>query len=429
MQTVPFFRPYLDDSEINAVVETLRSGWLTTGQRAVEFEKEFSSYVHQAYAVAVNSCTAALHLALEALGVRSGDTVLVPTMTFAATAEVVRYLDAKPLLVDCNPDDFNLSVQDATEKLAAALGRGERVTAIVPVHVAGQIADMERVLLLARAHGLKVVEDAAHCCPAYYRRGENEPWRPVGAESDAVCFSFYANKCITTGEGGMACTGNAQWAERMRIMSLHGISKDAWKRFAADGSWHYEIIAPGFKYNLTDIAAALGIIQLRRADRFLELRRSRAELYQRLLGDVEEIVLPKELSNRQHAWHLYMIRLRLNKLRINRAEFVSALKTRGIGASVHWLPLHMHPYYRETYGYKPQDLPFAAGLYPQIVSLPLYPSMTDGEVEYVCGSIKDIIAAAVSAGSAGSSQAPSARTDPPMLQCTNPLTHRRTDAL
>ncbi|SPE62350.1 conserved hypothetical protein [Verrucomicrobia bacterium] len=264
---------------------------------------------------------------------------------------------------------------------------------------------------LARRYDLKVIEDAAHCCPAYYQaagngaqaRGLQTPnsklgtphsgsvWLPVGQDADITCFSFYANKCITTGEGGMGCTNNDEYADRMRIMSLHGISKDAWKRFTNEGSWYYEIIAPGFKYNLTDIAAAIGVHQLRRASELHERRRAIAALYTGLLEEVEELVLPRELPGRIHSWHLYAIRLRPHRLSIDRARVIQQLKEKGIGTSVHWLPLHMHPYYRDTYGYQPEDLPVAAALYPELITLPLYPGMTEGDVAYVCEALKSVI--------------------------------------
>ena len=445
---VPFYRPSLTNAEIDEVVECLKSGWLTTGPKTKRFEQEFAGYVAQKHAVALNSCTAALHLALEAVGLQSGEVAVVPTMTFAATAEVVRYFNATPLLVDCRESDFNLDVADAERRIEQALAKGSRVVAILPVHYGGQIGDVAGVHSLARRFNLKVIEDAAHCCPSYYRvhgttgrqdhglrdhgprtmegdggrrtedggrQGKAEKlktemlkgptlnsqlstlnyaangWKPVGASADITCFSFYANKCITTGEGGMACTQRDDYAERMRIMSLHGISKDAWKRFTAEGSWYYEIVAPGFKYNLTDIAAAIGIHQLRRAD---ELHRKRAQwagLYSRLLADVEEVILPTQQPDRIHSWHLYAIRLRLHRLRINRAEVIDALKQAGITTSVHWMPLHLHPYYREKYGYKAEDFPVAARLYPEIITLPLYPDMTEAEVTYVCDALKGIV--------------------------------------
>ena len=389
MKTIPFHVPHLDEAEINEVVDTLRGGWLTTGPKTKQFEAEFARYVKQKHAVALNSCTAALHLALEAIGLRAGQAVIVPTMTFATTAEVVRYFNAKPILVDCRASDFNYDPADAEAKLKAAK---EQVVAILPVHYGGQIVDMAATLRLADRYDLKIIEDAAHCCPAYYRTDAGGPWLPVGTETAISCYSFYANKTITTGEGGMACTQNDEYADRMRIMSLHGISRDAWKRFTATGSWYYEILAPGFKYNLTDIASAIGLHQLRKADRFREQRERWAKLYTERLRNVEELILPVEMPDRIHSWHLYEVRLQVKRLRIDRAQFLAALKECGIGTSVHWLPLHMHPYYRETYGYRPEDLPQAAALYPELISLPIYPDLGEEGVERVCEALKSIIA-------------------------------------
>ncbi len=393
MKTIPFYRPNIEQAEIDEVVDTLKSGWLTTGPKTKQFEAEFAAYLQQKHAIALNSCTAALHLALEAIGLQRGDSVIVPTMTFAATAEVVRYFGANPILVDCRASDFNLDPVDAEAKIMAARKRGEKVVAILPVHYGGQVGDMAAIQQLAARHKLIVIEDAAHCCPAYYRANASAPWKPVGSDAAISCYSFYANKTITTGEGGMACTQNDTYAERMRIMSLHGISRDAWKRFTAEGSWYYEIVAPGFKYNLTDIAAAIGLHQVRKADRLHKLRAQRAAYYTEQLRDVEELTLPREQLDRIHSWHLYVIRLKLDKLKIDRAQCITELKQRGIGTSVHWMPLHMHPYYRETFGYRPEDLPVAASLYPEIISMPLYPDLPKAEVEYVCGALKEIIAA------------------------------------
>ena len=415
MLKIPFYKPSIGTEEIDEVVATLKGGWLTTGPKTKQFEKDFGAYLHQKHAIAVNSCTAALHLALEAIGIKAGQSVVVPTMTFAATAEVVRYFGARPLLVDCRVEDFNLDIADAEKRIQAALAAGQ---AIIPVHYGGQVGDVVGVQKLARRFNLKIVEDAAHCCPAFYNKPEisgqglevsssvvrdgwsvvgsqttDDRWHPVGSSADISCYSFYANKTITTGEGGMACTQNDEYADRMRIMSLHGISRDAWKRFTAEGSWYYEIIAPGFKYNMTDIAAAIGIHQLRKADEMHRKRTKWAELYSRLLGGIEELILPRQQPDRVHSWHLYVIRLKLHRLKIDRAQFITELQHRGIGTSVHWMPLHMHPYYRETYGYAPDDLPMASSLYPEIITLPLYPDMTEGDVHYVCDSIQEILAA------------------------------------
>ncbi len=391
MHSIPFYKPSIGEAEINEVVDCLRTGWLTTGPKAKQFETEFARYLRRTHAVAVNSCTAALHLALEAVGLKAGQTVVVPTMTFAATAEVVRYFGATPLLVDCRAADLNLDVADAARRIEGALARGEEVTAIIPVHYGGQIGDIAGVNALAERYDLKIIEDAAHCCPAYYRDDAGSPWKTVGTEAEISCFSFYANKTITTGEGGMACTESQQHADRMRIMSLHGISRDAWKRYSAEGSWCYEIIAPGYKYNLADTAAAIGLHQLRKADRLHEKRTQWARLSSEYLSEVDELILPKEMPNRIHSWHLYSVRLRLDRLNVDRAAVISEMKSAGIGTSVHWMPLHLHPYYREMLGCEPSDYPCAAAIYPELVSLPLYPDLTPEQVEYVCRTLKEII--------------------------------------
>jgi len=392
MPAIPFYKPSIGEPEINEVVECLRSGWLTTGPRTKQFESEFASYLQRTHAVAVNSCTAALHLALEAIGLKPGQAVVVPTLTFAATAEVVRYFNATPLLVDCRLDDFNMDAADAGRRIEAARARGQSVAAIIPVHYGGQIGDMTGICELAKHHDLAIVEDAAHCCPAYYRDDACSPWKPVGAAAAVSCFSFYANKTITTGEGGMACTDHEELADRMRLMALHGISRDAWQRFTLNGSWYYEIIAPGYKYNLSDVAAAIGLHQLRKADRLHEQRTQRARLYAELLGDMEELVLPRELPDRIHSWHLYSVRLQVDRMSIDRAGVIAEMKRAGIGTSVHWMPLHQHPYYRETYGCQPADYPCAAGVYPELLSLPLYPDLTAEEVAHVCRTLKEILA-------------------------------------
>jgi len=388
MLPIPFYKPSIGEEEINEVVDTLRSGWLTTGPKVKQFEAEFSQYLGHRHSIAVNSCTAALHLALEAIGLKAGQFVVVPTMTFAATAEVVRYFNAVPLLVDCRPSDFNLDVIDAHRKICEARARGDEVVAIVPVHYGGQIGDVAGVRALAKEFNLRVIEDAAHCCPAWYRENENEPWLPVGSSAEISCYSFYANKTITTGEGGMACTDSEEHADRMRLMSLHGISRDAWKRYTADGSWYYEIIAPGFKYNLTDIAAAIGLHQLRKADKMHEQRAQRAQLYTELLADVDDLIVPRELPNRIHSWHLYPIRLQKTGKRADRSNVISELRAAGISTSVHWMPLHLHPYYREALGYKPSDCPCATSIYPELISLPLYPDLTPQEIERICDTLK-----------------------------------------
>ena len=392
MRSIPFFKPTISDAEIQEVVATLKSGWLTTGPKVKQFECGFAEYVGVQQAVALNSCTAALHLALEAVGLQADDSVLVPSMTFAATAEVVRYFGARPILVDCREHDFNMDVDDAERRLQLALADGARVKAVIPVHFAGQIGDVAGIKSLAERYSLDVIEDAAHCCPAYFRDSEADQWQSVGSTADISCYSFYANKTITTGEGGMACTDNEEYADRMRVMSLHGISKDAWKRYFPDSNWYYEIVAPGYKYNMADIAACLGIHQLRAADSFFQRRRELSDQYRELLGDVDELILPREEPNRKHSWHLFVIRLRKDSLSIDRNQFITELKGHGIGTSVHFTPLHMHPYYRDTYGYVPEELPVCADLYEGILTLPLYPSMEDDDVEYVCREVRSLVA-------------------------------------
>ncbi len=396
---VPFFRPQITDAEVDEVVATLRSGWLTTGPRVKRFEEDFARAVGAPHAVAVNSCTAALHLAVEALGLKAGEAVIVPTMTFAATAEVVRYLGAIPLLVDCDPVTLNLDFEDAQRKLdALAAGRpagrvpaGTRVAGIVPVHVGGLMLDVARLQALAERHGLWVVEDAAHSFPASWRRERSAAWQRCGDNTAAIsCFSFYANKTITTGEGGMATTADEVLAERMRVMSLHGLSQDAWKRFSKGGSWDYRILAPGFKYNLTDVAAAIGIHQLARAEEMRQGRETVARRFLEAFADTEELDLPADDENRIHSWHLFPIRLRLDRLSIDRNTFMQELKARGVGCSVHWRPLHLHPYYAQTFGWRPDDLPAATAVFDRLVSLPIFPGMREEEIAGVVDTVRGL---------------------------------------
>ena len=378
---IPFALPDITAAEIQAVSEALASGWITTAARTKSFEAEFAARVGVAHGVAVNSCTAAMHLALEALGVGAGDEVIVPTLTFAATAEVVRYMGARPVLVDVRAGDQNM------DPAAAERAITDRTRVIIPVHFGGQACDMNPIMALARGRGLKVVEDAAHAFPA------SHDGRSIGGIGDVTCFSFYATKTITTGEGGMATTDNDQWADRMRVMSLHGISKDAWKRYTAEGSWYYEIVAPGFKYNMTDIAAAMGREQLKRADEMLARRREIARTFQAALDGLDALETLEVHDFDAHAWHLFVVRLREGVLEIDRAAFIEALRERGVGASVHFIPLHMHPYYRETYGHQPEDLPVALDCYQRSLSLPIYSKMDDGQVTRVMEAVAEICAA------------------------------------
>lgn len=397
--TVPFFRPDLTEAEIEEVAQTLRSGWLTTGPKVRRFEEEFASAVGAAHAVGLNSCTAALHLAVAGLGLGPGQAVLVPTMTMAATAEVVRYLGAVPVLVDCEADTLNLDFDDAERKiedlaagrLPESLGQDLEPVGILPVHVGGLMIDLDRLNAFAERHGLWVVEDAAHAFPAAWRRDAGSPWRRCGENTSAVsCFSFYANKTITTGEGGMATTDDEELAQRMRLLSLHGLSADAWDRFGSKSSWDYRIVAPGYKYNLTDIAAAIGIHQLARAEEMRRARQSRVEEYCEALISVDEIELPPDDDNRIHSWHLFLVKLNLDRLTIDRNAFSEELRRRGIGHSVHWRPLHCHPYYAETFSWSPDHLPVASATWPRILTLPLFPTMSDGELKTVIDALREI---------------------------------------
>ena len=397
---VPFFRPPITEEDIAAVEACLRSGWLTTGPRVKEFEHSFAAYMGVEHAIALSSCTAALHLALEAIGVQRGDLVIAPTLTFAATAEVIHYFGATPVLVDVEPTTLccdpalveetlvRLSQGRAVAGVRASEGKRAKgkVRALIAVHYGGQMADMLALRRIANAYNIALVEDAAHCVPAALRDPASI-WHPVGSLGDVACFSFYANKCITTGEGGMAVTSSSRWAERIRTMSLHGISQDAWNRYSEKGSWYYEIIAPGYKYNLTDMAAALGLSQIKRADQLLEQRRAIARRYTEAFTNVPGLILPTALDDRRHAWHLYPIRLKLEQWTLDRRRFIEELKGKGVVASVHWMPLHMHPYYRETYGFESGVLPVAEAAYDRLVSLPLFPGMRDEEVDWVVKSV------------------------------------------
>jgi perosamine synthetase len=392
---VPFFRADLGDDEIKEVIACLRSGWLTTGPRARQFEADFARRVGAKHAVAVNSCTAALHLAVESLDLRPGQAVLVPTMTFAATAEVVRYQGAVPILVDCDATTLNMDLADAERKLQAyrrgklSAAPGAKVTGMIAVHVGGLMMDVEALHAFSRRHGLWLVEDAAHALPAAWRRGPAHRWRQCGQNTAAVtCFSFYANKTITTGEGGMAVTDDARRADHLRQMSLHGLSHDAWDRYRGSGSWDYRIIAPGYKYNLTDIAAAIGIHQLRRAEALRERREAIARAYRRELAGIVQLELPPAPADRIHAWHLFPIRLRLERLSVDRNEFFQRLHRRGVCCSVHWRPLHLHPYYQRNFGWMAGEFPVATAEWRRLISLPIYPSMTGEEQGHVIRQVR-----------------------------------------
>lgn len=385
---LPFALPSIGEAEIAEVVDTLRSGWLTTGPKTHRFEREFAAFVGARHALAVNSATAGLHLALDAIGLRRGEIVITSPLTFTATAEVVRYFGARPMFVDIRPDIMNLDPTKLKQALAA-LPREERrrVRAVIPVHFGGQACDMDEILRIAAAADLRVVEDAAHALPA--RVGG----RVIGSIGDLTVFSFYSTKTITTGEGGMVTTDSDEYAERIQVMRLHGISRDAWNRYGEGGSWYYEVVAPGYKYNMPDLAAAIGLHQLARAEEFRQARERLAQRYTRAFAEVEEIETPVALPDRQHAWHLYVIRLRTERLALSRAQFIEALRERQIGASVHFIPLHLQPYYRDKYGYRRGDFPEAERAFDRAVSLPIYPRMTDQDQQDVIDAVREIITA------------------------------------
>ena len=383
---LPFSRPDLDGSELSLIAEALESGWITTGAMTHRLEREFAARVGAAHAVAVNSCTAALHLALEAIGVGPEDEVITTPYTFASTAEVIRYFGARPRFVDVQSDTLNID----PDAVAAAIG--PRTRALLPVHVGGHPADMDALDHLAAKNGLALIEDAAHSLPAAYRGATIGSRRPrLGDVPQLTCFSFYATKTMTTGEGGMICTDDESLADRCRLMSLHGISKNAWNRYAADGSWYYEIVAPGFKYNLTDVAAAMGLAQLRRLDAMKQRRAEIAARYTEGFAELSQLETPSSRPWVEHSWHLYALRLRLERLSIDRARFIEELRTRNIGTSVHFIPLHLHPYYRDAYGFKPDDFPVANREYQREVSLPIYSAMNDDDVADVMEAVTDVV--------------------------------------
>jgi len=377
---IPFHRPSIAKEEIDAVTRVLESRWLTTGPVTHEFERAFAEYVGSKHALAVNSCTAALQLALDAIGLGAEDEVLLPSYTFTATAEVVAYFGARPVLCDSVEGGFNIDPRDIERRITP------RSRAIIPVHIAGEPCNLEAIRSLADQHGLSVIEDAAHALPAMYRG------RRIGSISELTAFSFYATKTITTGEGGMLTTDNDEYARRAAIMRLHGISGDAWKRYSREGSWFYEVLQAGYKLNLTDMQSALGLAQLRKADRFSQARHELAEFYLERLSRIEELELPRQAPfGSQHSWHLFILRLRPAFSSLNRAGFIDHLKQLGIGTSVHFIPLHLHPYYQQAFGYREGDFPHAEDAYRRCASVPIYPDLTRDERERVVRAIEQAV--------------------------------------
>ena len=379
---IPFALPDIGEEEITEVVATLRSGWVTTGPKTKLFEQQFAEYLGGAglEAIAVNSATAGLHLALEACGVTAGDEVIVPTLTFTATAEIVRYLGADPVFVDCDPTTLGIAIAQIEAKITA------KTKAIIPVHMAGLACDMVAILALAKKYNLRVIEDAAHALPSKINNvliGQHA--------SDAIVYSFYATKTITTGEGGMVVTKDPEIAARCKVMRLHGINRDAFDRYTSTKpGWYYEVIAPGYKYNLSDIASSLGLCQLAKAERFHARRTAMAERYLVELGDLP-LQLPPQVKNPAtdvHSWHLFCCQIMTPE--ISRDAFIQQLSELGIGASVHFIPLHLHPYWLQRYNLTPGDFPNASAYYANAVSLPLYTKMSDEEQGYVISAIRQI---------------------------------------
>lgn len=377
-EPIPFHRASIGEEEALAVAEVVRSGWLTMGPKTFQFEREFGDYVGAKYAIAVSSCTAALHVALEAIGLAAGDEVILPTNTFTATAEVVTYFQATPVFADIDPVTLAVDYLDVERKITG------RTKAIIPVHFAGQPCDMAELAKLAATAKLRVIEDAAHALPASYRGVS------VGSISELTAFSFYATKTLCTGEGGIITTNDKQLAERMGIMRLHGISRDAWKRYGSGGSWKYEVVAGGFKYNMTDIQAALGLTQLHKCDEMNEARQKIAKKYGEAFASESALEIPSIRDDRRSAWHLYPLRLNLEQLTITRDDLITELQERGIGTSVHFIPLHLQPYYRDRYGYRSGDLPVSEREFNRYLSLPIFPSMTGEQIQRVIENVCDI---------------------------------------
>jgi len=376
---LPYNVPLMEEDDIAEVVDTLRSGWIAKGPKTMEFEKQFAAYVGAKYAVAVNSCTAALHLSLVAAGLGEGAEVLTTPMTFAASVNVVIHTGAKPVLVDIEPVTMNIDPKKIREKITS------RTKAIIPVHIAGHPCEMDEIMEIAREHNLFVLEDGAHAVYTQYKG------KMIGAIGNATAFSFYATKNLVTGEGGMVTTNNEDLYNKIRVMSAHGMSRNAWNRYAEVGSWYYEILSPGYKDNMSDIMAGLGLSQLAKLERMQGLRQGIADYYQAEFGKIPELEVPVELAYARHAWHLYIIKLNLDKLSIDRGKFIEELKEENIGTSVHFIPLHMHPYYRETYGYKKGDFPVAEGVFERIISLPLYPKMSMQDARDVVAAVQRIV--------------------------------------
>ncbi len=377
-QFVPFAPPLIGEEEIAEVVETLRGDWLTTGPRTRQFQAEFADTFAAPAATAVSSCTAGLHLALAALGVGPGDEVVTTTLTFCSTANVVEHVGARPVLVDVEPDTLNI------DPAAVERALSPRTKAIVPVHYCGHAVDLDAIQAIADQHGVAVIEDAAHAVHAKYKG------RWIGSSPNLAAFSFYPTKNMTTGEGGMV-TGAPDLVERVALLSSHGMSRDAWKRFDRAGSWRYDVVAPGFKYNMTDIQAALGLRQLDRLGAMQARRRQLVARYDAGFKGNDQVQTPTERPEVESSWHMYVLRINLETLTIDRDRFFDEVKARNVGLSVHYIPVHTHPYYADKYGYRPGDIPVANENFERMVTLPLSPKHTDDEIDYVVEAVTDVL--------------------------------------
>ena len=375
---LPYCRPYFDDEELNRVADVLKSGWWTKGSVTREFEKVFAEYVGAKYAVAVNSCTAAMHIALVAKGIGEGDEVISTPMTFCSTINTIVHTGAKPVLVDIDSKTGLIDV----DKIEAAIT--EKTKAIVPVHYAGQSCDMDKINSIAEKYGLFVLEDCAHALSTEYKG------RKIGSMGNACAYSFYVTKNISTAEGGMLTTDDEELYEKASVLSLHGMSKNAWSRYGTKGDWKYEVCDPGFKYNLTDIAAALGIAQMNKLDEMQAIRTEYAEMYNKAFDEIDGITYLKDNGLGKNSAHLYVIQIDKDKFNIDRDAFIELLKDYNIGTSVHFIPICMHPYYINNFGYKKGDFPATEKMFEGIISLPLYPSMSREDVMYVIEAVREI---------------------------------------
>ena len=376
---LPYALPYMDENEINEVIDTIKSCWISKGPKTMEFERQFADYIGVKHAIAMNSCTAALHIALVARGIGAGDEVITTPFTFVSSANIIIHAGAKPVFVDIDPATFTLDPQ----KIEAAIT--PQTKAIIPVHYAGHACDLDPIRAIAKKHGLFLLEDAAHAVETRYKGAL------IGNGADATAFSFYATKNLATGEGGMLTTDDDAFAEKARVYSLHGMSRNAWNRYSKGGSWFYEVLYPGYKYNMTDIQAAMGIHQLRKLPIMQGIRNKIASRYNESFGVMPELEIPASLSYTTHAWHLYPLRVNAEKSAVDRNTLIDMLTERNIGTSVHFIPVHLHPYYRDTFGYKRGDFPVAEREFDKVLSLPLYPSMTDDDVAYVIDAVQSIV--------------------------------------